>query len=635
MPELHFRIPPRSPIYRVTDVGNVFCELSEDHKRIEVFFKYTAEDVAAIKRVPGKRYVGPDKGGPYWSIPADFQAARKLREEFGDRLALGDAVTAWGKEARAAQRNLDVLATADDAELPNVKRKNPRLWEYLKPYQRADAAFMAAGAPLNANEPGLGKTVEMIAAIIENDWELGPNLIVAPATSLETVWEAELTEWMPEGFEIFLLSGEYKLTKEDQEDLIQMFLEGQPLALVTTAAQVRKGLPGGIEMGMDMSADNDPRRQEWNYLIVDEFHKTGATNINGDPTKGTQFGRALRSIPRKGTGFVSGTPTGGRPIRLWGVLNHAKPEVFTSKWRWAELWLEIDVKTWQTRQGPQTAREITNNLLPDRIDAFYPEHAQYIVRRLKRDVAPWLPEKNRIDVICKMFPAQKKQYDAMERDAELMIDGERLSADGLLSEYTRLKQFANAQCKLVDGRVVPVKSNKFEALLERLDERGIRPVTKNNSGVDPEGDQQAIIASQSKEMIWYLDHALREAGIPCYMITGDTKQKERAEITRAFQAGATDPTAPRVVLITTTAGGTAITLDRADSVHIMDETWDPDDQTQVEDRAHRISRNHQVDVYYYRSEGSIDDLIRVTTEGKEYTGKMVLDTLREKHKQAA
>jgi hypothetical protein len=38
-------------------------------------------------------------------------------------------------------------------------------------------------------------------------------------------------------------------------------------------------------------------------------------------------------------------------------------------------------------------------------------------------------------------------------------------------------------------------------------------------------------------------------------------------------------------------------------------------------------------VYYYRSKGTIEDVIRVTTEGKEYTGKMVMDVLREKHKE--
>jgi SNF2 family DNA or RNA helicase len=550
--------------------------------------------------------------------------ATALRDVFGERLVLGDAVKAWGREARAAQRNLDTLATADDAELPIVRASNPTLHAYLKPYQRADAAFMAAGAPLNANEAGSGKTVETIASMIEAGDDKGPSLIIAPATSLETVWEAELTRWMPEGYEVFLLSGDYKLDKQDVEDLIAMVEYGSPLALVTTAAQVRKGLP--TEYHEDMK-----KPPTWKRLVVDEFHKTGATNINGDPTKGTQFGRALRTIDRERTTFLSGTPTSGRPIRLWGVLNHAKPEIFTSKWRWAERWLIIEEDEFFVRGGggaKQTARKITNHLKPEVIDDFYPQHAQFIVRRLKKDIAPWLPPKRRIDVMCEMFPAQRKQYDAMERDAEVRVDGQRIVGKGILAEMTRLKQFSNAECLIEAGRVVPKRSNKLQYLIDKLDERGIRPQSKD---VDPEGDEQAVVASQSKEFISYLHRELTLYGIPCEVITGDVKQKDRAEIQRRFQAGG--PTAPRVVLITTTAGGVAITLDRADSVHIMDETWDPDDQTQVEDRAHRISRNHQVDVYYYRSKGTIEDVIRVTTEGKEYTGKMVMDVLREKHKE--
>jgi Zierdtviridae DNA helicase len=616
--------------------GNVFCELSENHKRIEVYFKFNREDVELIKEVPGKKFTDREHGGPFWSIPADMMSAKKLRDVFGDRLVLGDAVTVWGREARAAQRNLDVLALADDAELPVVKAQNPELWDYMKPYQRADAAFLAAGAPLNANEAGLGKTVEVIASMIERGDDKGPSLIVAPATSLETVWETELKRWMPEDYEVFLLSGEYKLTKEDKEDLIAMVEHGSPLALVTTASQVRSGLPGEIaSIHGRMVVEDEPLPPiNWKRLVIDEFHKTGATNINGDPSKGTQFGRALRDIQREVTTFISGTPTGGRPIRLWGVLNHAKPDVFTSKWRWAENWLVVEEDEFFVRGGggsKQKTKKITNQLRPDRIDDFYPEHAQFIVRRLKSDVAPWLPPKNRIDVMCSMSSKQLKQYQAMERDAELRVGDERLSANGQLAEWTRLKQFANAECKLEDGRVVPVHSNKLLPLLEKLDERGIRP--NNKDGMDSEGDQQAIIASQSKEMIWYLDAEFRRLGIPAEMITGDVKQKDRADLQRRFQAGG--PDAPRVVLITTTAGGVSITLDRADSVHVMDETWDPDDQTQVEDRAHRISRNHQVDVYYYRSKGTIEDIIRVTTEGKEYTNQMILDKLRESHQNAA
>lgn len=610
--------------------GNVFCELSADGKRIEVYFKYDPETVAAIKEVPGKRFVSRDDGGPFWTIPKDMMSARRLREVIGDRLTLGDAVTEWGKEARAAQRNLDALATADDAELPVLQARLPELFAFYRPFQRADVAFMAAASVLNANEQGLGKTVEAVGAIYEAQLDDGPQLIIAPLTSLETVWQYEFEKWtdMP----IILLSGDHKLDSHDRNNLGSWVRNGEKLAIVTTAAQVRSG---GLEAALNYGYDDDDKvpinEFPFKTLTVDEFHKTGATNVSGDPNKGTQFGRELRNIVRERTWFMSGTPTGGRPIRLWGVLNHTKPEVFTSKWRWAENWVIIDEDTFFVRGGgTKTVKKITNNLRSDRIDEFYPAHAQFIVRRLKKDVAPELPEKLRIDVMCEMLPAQKKQYLAMEEDAETRIDGERIVGAGVLAEMTRLRQFANAECTVKDGAVYPKKSNKLPYLIEKLDEVGIRP--DNKDGIDSEGDSVAIVASQSERFVRYLHAELNKIGISAELITGKVKAKDRAELQRRFQSG-TD--SPRVIVMTTTAGGTAITLDRADTMHVMDETWDPDDQAQVEDRIHRLSRIHQVTAFYYRSKGTIEEDIHVTTSEKEWTGAMVMDVLREKHRKQA
>jgi SNF2 family DNA or RNA helicase len=110
------------------------------------------------------------------------------------------------------------------------------------------------------------------------------------------------------------------------------------------------------------------------------------------------------------------------------------------------------------------------------------------------------------------------------------------------------------------------------------------------------------------------------------MITGDTKQSERTRIVERFQRGENPP---RVLVITTTAGGVAITLDRAESVHIMDETWDPDDQSQLEDRVHRISRIHQVTVYKYRSLGTIEELIHKRVGDKQLTNETIMDVRRQ------
>ena len=117
---------------------------------------------------------------------------------------------------------------------------------------------------------------------------------------------------------------------------------------------------------------------------------------------------------------------------------------------------------------------------------------------------------------------------------------------------------------------------------------------------------------------------LEKQGIPVAKITGDTKGKDRVRIQREFQSG----TGPRVVCMTTTAGGVSITLDKADTCHILDETWNPDDQEQLEDRIHRISRIHQVTCYYYRSRNTVEQYIQDTTATKSKLNEIILDVHR-------
>jgi SNF2 family DNA or RNA helicase len=584
--------------------------LSEDEKRIEVFFRYSPAAVEAIKTVPGYKFVPKEKGGPHWTIPKDMLSARALRDAFGEPLELGAAVEAWGREARANSRNLQRLAKSDDADLVELPQVLPELAEFLRPFQRADVAFMAKTSVMNANEQGLGKTVETIAAVFEARLDEGPQLVVAPLTSLRTVWKYELDRWT--GDPVLVLDGSLKayeiaLLRDRARKLIK---KGEPFWLLTTAAQIRKGL------------DPPLKGIKWKTLIVDEFHKTGLTNVSGDPSKGTAFGRAVRGIKRERSFFLSGTPMGGKPVKLWGCLNHLKPDVFTSKWRWAEQWLVIDNNGYG---------KSIKGIRPEKVDEFYPFHAEYIVRRLKREVLPQLPDKQYIDVWCDMPGKQKQQYDAMEKYAELRIEEERLSAMGVLAEYTRLKQFASAE-RSIDVREIKrrdgttdqeitlpcVASCKLEPLVERLDEAGIR-------ASDPEGDSVSVVASQSKVFINWIAEQLNAKGIRTELITGDTPAEERFDIVKRFQSG---DDSPRVIAVTTTAGGVAITLDRADTIHILDETWNPDDQVQLEDRIHRISRIHQVMVYKYRTKGTIEEQIAELNMEKAITTKNIMDVRR-------
>ena len=574
-----------------------FCELSEDGKRIEVYFHWNPVFVEGIKEINGRKFVPKDKGGPFWTVPKDIGTARHLRQVMGDGLELGDAVKAWANEERRTARNLASMAVSDDARLPVLSEKIPELEKWLRPYQKADAAMMARTSVLNANEPGLGKTAEVIAAVVESGLDQGPQLVVAPKTALESVWYDHVTKWL--GCDVFILSGETQTWDESLEFIRELHGKKRPFWVVTTAAQVRAGL------GIDIT---------WNTFTIDEFHTTGLTNVSGDPSKGTQFGRAVRNVKRKRLFLVSGTPIGGKPIKIWGALHHLHSDKFTSKWRWADRWLDISDNGYG---------KVIGGIKRDMVDEFYPEHAQYIIRRLKSEVLPQLPPKQYIDVWCDMLPAQAKQYDQMEKKAEVRIEEERLSAVGVLAEYTRLKQFANAKCKIDysskgDPILIPQASGKLEYLIEKLDELGIRKD-------DPVGDAVSVVCSQSREYVDWLADQLNKKGIKSEKITGKVTGEMRTDIQRRFQSG---KNSPRVIVMTTTAGGMSIDLDRADTIHIMDETWNPDNQSQAEDRLHRASRIHQVMCYYYRSRGTIEEAIKEVTEGKAVTQTNIMDIRR-------
>jgi SNF2 family DNA or RNA helicase len=247
-------------------------------------------------------------------------------------------------------------------------------------------------------------------------------------------------------------------------------------------------------------------------------------------------------------------------------------------------------------------------------------------------VLPELPEKQWHDVWCRMSKKQAEQYNRFAEDTEIRIEEHYLSATSILAEYTRLKQFAQSYCEVgeitenEDGSLkmklrATRESGKIPYLMDKLAEVGIDPD-------DPEGDAQAIVTSEFKETADLVYDYLTERGIKCAKITGDVNKKgERARIVRAFKEVG-EHQGLRVCVMTTTAGGVAITLDNVESVHILGETWNPDDQEQVTDRAVNTSTLHQVTVFTYRCRGTIEEDIHKATREKSFTNKTVLDLVR-------
>jgi hypothetical protein len=186
-----------------TATKTVTAEIAASGESVLVTFSYNPAFVAAVKKVPGSRFVPKDKPeGPAWRLHLDLNTMRRLREvldpEKSGVLVIGEKLNAWGHEQVAKERNLTDLSQADDAELENVPARMVKGCKIdgrkfkLRPYQKADIKFMAASNVLNTNQPGAGKTIETIGAMFEAGLEWGQHLIFAPVQSLRNVWEKQV-----------------------------------------------------------------------------------------------------------------------------------------------------------------------------------------------------------------------------------------------------------------------------------------------------------------------------------------------------------------------------------------------------------------------------------------------------------
>jgi SNF2 family DNA or RNA helicase len=210
----------------------------------------------------------------------------------------------------------------------------------------------------------------------------------------------------------------------------------------------------------------------------------------------------------------------------------------------------------------------------------------------------------------------KQQAAASKRLLKDGVVGADRIVNGHLAVATRQKQIAGSAIKLdATGEVVPcLPSPKFDWCVDKINELGI-----------PEGEGRIVIASQFTKLLNLFAAEFGKLGVNAHLITGETPEKVRKAAVDDFQSEA--PT-KRVFLLNTKAGGVAITLDAADDLVILDETYVPDDQEQVEDRIHRTSRMHNVTIHYLRTLDSIEEEIAWVTAAREDVAHYLLDKSR-------
>jgi SNF2 family DNA or RNA helicase len=490
-------------------------------------------------------------GGGYAPLPLDWLG------KFGDRvLDLLAARDAEGRTLRAAQPAL--IALCDALEHPRPADLSglaplidgfegiPRaplpsdLVADLRGYQQKGVdwlGFLRAAelGALLADDMGLGKTLQALCAI------RGRCLVVCP-TSVMHNWLDEAQRFRPG-----LRLGTYHGSKRQLDESWDL--------TITSYALLRRDI--------DVLEAVD-----WQAIVLDE-----AQAIKNPDSQVAAAAYRLRAPQRIA---MSGTPVENRLEELWSQMHFLNPGLLAGRDTFRQRFSDAIA----SGDGAAAAA------LRARIRPF-------ILRRLKRDVAPELPPRSDMLMYVTLDEFERPQYEALrlaarkDAVAQLEAGGSVMAA---LEALLRLRQMACHPGLVPGGKVAPDgSSSKLRRLRSALDK--VRA-----------GGHKALVFSQWTGLLDRLEPGLREDDLDFVRLDGSTR--DRAGVVRAFQEG----DAP-VMIISLKAGGTGLNLTAADHVFLLDPWWNPAVEDQAADRAHRIGQDKPVMVYRMVADDTVEERI--------------------------
>jgi len=433
----------------------------------------------------------------------------------------------------------------------------------LRPYQKQGVQWLlklrARGfGGILADEMGLGKTLQALALIqaTRSAQERRPCLVICP-TSLVPNWQAEAARFAP-GLKVLVMHGPQR--RRQAKDFAAHDL------ILTSYALIRRD--------WDLY---DP--VEFDTVILDE-----AQHIKNRQTQNAQAVKAIQCRHRL---VLTGTPMENSVLDLWSIFDFLMPGYLGSARDFRERY-ELPL----SKGGdPALQERLARRVRP------------FILRRLKSEVAPDLPEKLQQVAHCELTDQQRALYqqilEAGRKEVLESVDkhGFGKSRMVIFNALLRLRQICCdprlLQLEGIDQRQASGKVDLFNELLEEI--------------ID--GGHRVLVFSQFTTMLGLLRDQLRENGIEhCYL---DGATRNRGEVVRRFQRSDIP-----VFLISLKAGGVGLNLTGADTVVHFDPWWNPAVEDQATDRAHRIGQRRVVTSYKLIARDTVEEKILRLQEKK-------------------
>ncbi|KAL6890965.1 SNF2 family N-terminal domain-containing protein [Trichoderma evansii] len=496
----------------------------------------------------------------------------------------------------------------DDLKLPGD------IYPSLFGYQKTGVQWLAElykqrVGGIIGDEMGLGKTVQLIAFVAALHYSKKlkkPVIVVAPATLLRQ-WVSEFHRWWPP-LRVSILhssgSGMLNPTAEDEYD-VEHF---SPMATKSEKA-ARKIVKGVVQKGHVLVTTytglqtyaNELLHVEWDYAVLDEGHKI--RNPNAEITV------TCKELNTPNRVILSGTPVQNNLTELWSLFDFIYPMRLGTLVNFKQQF-EIPIR----QGGYANASNLQVMTAEKCAEALKETINEYLLQRLKVDVAADLPEKTEQVLFCKLTESQRKAYERFIGSDEVaaILSRKRQSLYGIdiLRKICNHPDLLDKSLSSKPGYDYgnPKLSAKLQLTKDLLQKVMI-----------PNGHKM-LLFSQGKQMLNIIEKCMRECKISYLRMDGETPIDQRQPMIDKFN---TDPDI-HVFLMTTRTGGLGTNLTGADRIIIFDPDWNPSTDLQARERAWRLGQSKPVKIYRLMTEGTIEEKIYHRQIFKQFMTNKVL-----------
>jgi SWI/SNF-related matrix-associated actin-dependent regulator of chromatin subfamily A containing DEAD/H box 1 len=481
-----------------------------------------------------------------------------------------------------------------------------------------------------ADDMGLGKTCQVIAflAHLSEIGEQGPHLVVVPSSTLEN-WLTEFQSFCP----TLVVKPLYGTQSErflirDQIDQDRANVN----VVITTYTTAR-------------SKEDYPWIRGFGFCctVYDEGHFLRNSS--------SQLYEKFIKIRAQFRLLLTGTPLQNNLQELISLLAFLMPAIFKDKKSDLQVIFDHKVKTRDTNHEALLSAQ--------RINRARSMLTPFILRRKKHQVLKDLPKKISRVEYCSMTDVQQSIYDEQQERAKDVMErragGGQMSAKDSANILMKLRQAAIhpflfrriyadktlrqiSKACLNDEQWEKSNPNLIYQELTAYSDMEIHQLCSKSAVLNKfmlENDEwmisgkverlvellkrftgeghRILIFSQFVMVMDILELVLQTMHMEFFRLDGRTKVEERQEMINEF---CDEESNIPIFMLSTKAGGAGINLAKANKVIIFDSGFNPQDDIQAENRAHRIGQEKEVEVIRLVTRNTIEEQIHTMGQMK-------------------